>query len=294
MLDKPIVGVDIGGTNMNLGIVQNGQVVKRMKIPTPALEPKDVVIECLLGGIAQISQGYDVVGIGIGVPGLLDVQAGVIYDLVNIPSWNEVYLADAVRERFGLDVFLVNDANSYVLGEKLYGDGLKYKNIAGITLGTGLGVGFVFNDQLYSGILSSAGELGAIPYLHHNYEHYCSGKFFVREFGVDGSEVYNRALEGDSLAKGIFKQYGSHVGYLVKYLLHTVSPDAILFGGSIKDAFPFFADSMYKVLNTFPYKRILNNLHIDKSSMDDVAILGAAAVYEMNSLQNENVLNELT
>lgn len=287
MSEKAIVGVDIGGTSINVGIVRNGQVITRSSVATPALEAKEAVIATITRTIAQISGPYEIEGIGVGVPGLMDEQAGVVYDLVNIPSWDEVHLAEAIREVFKVEVYLVNDANGFAVGEKLYGEGRKYGSIAGITLGTGLGVGFIFNDQLHSGIMSSAGELGAMPYLHHNYEHYCSGKFFINEFGLKGSEVYELAMKGDVLARGIFTQYGMHLGHLVKHLLHIVAPEAVFFGGSIKDAFPLFSHAMWKILDTFPYRRILNNLVVEKSRMDDVAILGAAAVYEMNSLQSE-------
>lgn len=290
MSSNTIVGVDIGGTNISIGIVRDGQVIEKNRIATPALEAKQVVIDTVIQGIAELSGNYDIVGIGVGVPGLLDERAGIVYDLVNIPSWDEVHLADAISEYFKVNVFLTNDANSYVVGEKLYGMGSSYRSIAGVTLGTGLGVGFIFNDQLHSGIMSCAGELGAMPYLHHNYEHYCSGKFFVNEFGLSGSEVYSRAIEGDAVAKGIFLQYGIHIGHLVKHLLHVVGPEAVFFGGSIKESFPFFEASMWEVLDTFPYRRILNNLVIKKSHMDDVAILGAAAVYEMNGVNSEEVM----
>ncbi|UII25417.1 ROK family protein [Fulvivirga maritima] len=282
MSNKTLVGVDIGGTSINIGLVEAGQLIKKLKVATPAQEAKEVVIKALLDGIENIKAGHEVQGIGIGVPGLLDAKQGIIYDLVNIPSWDEVHLAKEVSEHFGIEVFLANDANCFVVGEKIYGKGNKYNSIAGVTLGTGLGMGFVFNEQLHSGIMSAAGEVGAIPYMLHNYEHYCSGKFFTREFGLDGNVVFQKALDGHAVSKGIFKQFGLHLGHLFKYLLHIVAPEAIFIGGSIKDAYPFFSDAMWEVLHTFPYKRVVDNLIVEKSEMNDVAIMGAAAVCAMN------------
>ncbi|MBL3655877.1 ROK family protein [Fulvivirga sediminis] len=282
MSNRTIVGVDIGGTSINIGLVEAGQLVKKLKVATPAQEAKDVVIKALLDGIESIKSGHEVQGIGIGVPGLLDTERGIVYDLVNIPSWKELHLAKEVSKYFNTEVFIGNDANCFVVGEKMYGRGDRYNSIAGVTLGTGLGMGFVFNEQLHSGIMSAAGEVGAIPYMLHNYEHYCSGKFFSREFGLDGDVVFQEALAGHAVSKGIFRQFGLHLGHLFKHLLHIVAPEAIFIGGSIKDAYPFFSDAMWEVLHTFPYKRVIDNLIVEKSEMNDVAIMGAAAVCDMN------------
>ncbi|UII20881.1 ROK family protein [Fulvivirga ligni] len=291
MSNKAVIGVDIGGTTISIGVIQEGQLVKKMQLDTPAMESKQVIINVLLDGIEEISEGYTIEGVGIGVPGLLDAGNGIIYDLINIPSWNEVYLSDAVQARFKVDVYLANDANCFAVGEKIYGGGARYKSIAGLALGTGLGVGFVFNGQLHTGIMSAAGEVGAIPYMLHNYEHYCSGKFFKKEFGLDGKTVFQKAMEGHEISRGIFKQYGLHLGHLLKYLLHVVAPEAIFIGGSIKDAYPLFEESMWDVLHTFPYKRVIDNLVVEKSEMNEVAIMGAAAVCEMNIQIKENLSN---
>lgn len=288
-MEKRIVGVDIGGTSINVGLVQNGLLVRQAKVKTPAREGRDVVINAVIEGIKEVAEGNELSGIGIGVPGLLDAKQGIVYDLVNIPSWSEVHLAQAIQDQFKVEVFLANDANCFVVGEKIYGKGRDYDSIAGITLGTGLGIGFVFNNQLHTGIMSAAGEVGAIPYMMHNYEHYCSGKFFQKEFGLDGNEVFHRAMEGHQVSKGIFRQYGLHLGYLIKHLLHVVAPQAILIGGSIKDAYPLFMDGVWEVLHAFPYKRVIDNLVIEKSELHDVAVMGAAAVYEISSMPQECV-----
>lgn len=281
--DQNIVGVDIGGTKINMGIVNNGSVVKKVKLDTPTYESKDFIVNFIIDGIIKLIEGVEIVGIGIGVPGLLDETNGIVYDVINIPSWQEVHLADAIKTRIKHDVWITNDANSFVLGEKHYGKGQHHKNFVGITLGTGLGVGFIINDQLHSGIMSSAGELGVIPYLDHDYEHYCSGQFFKNEFGMSGVEVYEQAINGNPVAQQLYYQYGRHLGNLVKHILHVLAPEAICFGGSIKDAFHLFETSMWETLETFPYQRVIEKLVIEKSDMNDIAILGAAGLYKMRS-----------
>ncbi len=293
MTDKKIVGVDIGGTSINAGLVENGKVIKKYKSATPSKEAKEVVIEAVGDTIREVAEGQDIEGIGIGVPGLVDMGNGIVYDLVNIPSWDEVHLAKSMQDTFGVDVYLANDANCFAVGEKIYGIGQSYDSIVGITLGTGLGMGFIFNHTLHSGLMSAAGEVGAIPYMLHDYEHYCSGKFFQREFGLDGNLVFQQAMEGHEISSGIFKQFGHHLGHLIKYLLHMVAPKAVIIGGSIKDAFPMFEDSLWEVLDTFPYKRVLEDFVVEKSEMNEVAIMGAAAVYEMMKEPAGNKLEDI-
>lgn len=290
MSNQNIVGVDIGGTKVCIGIINDGKILEKIQLATPAKEDKYVVINTIVGGISSLIKGKKVDGIGVGVPGLLNDKKGIVYDLNNIPSWQEVHLADAIRNQLKLEVYLTNDANSFALGERYYGKGKEYDNFVGITLGTGLGVGFIINGQIFSGLLSSAGELAVIPYLHHNFEYYCSSQFFLNEFGVSGAEVFERALDGDQMALGLFRQHGQHLGHLIKHLLHVMAPEAIFIGGSVREAFPFFEQSMWETLQAFPYKRVLNDLVIEKSEIDDVALLGAAALFEMRRNEHEENL----
>ncbi|MBU2912900.1 MULTISPECIES: ROK family protein [Reichenbachiella] len=278
-----IVGVDVGGSTINLGVIRNGEIVKKISVPTPAQESKDVVVDAIIAGIEQVSMGFDILGIGIGVPGLVDEKRGIVYQVTNIPSWDEVHLVDSISEHFGLEVCLTNDANCYVLGEKFHGKGKPYDSVVGITLGTGLGVGLVINGSLHAGLMSCAGELAVLPYLAHNYEHYCSGQFFQKEHGEEGKVLFAQAAAGDERALRIMAELGTHIGQLVKLTLHILSPEAIFFGGSIKDCFPYFEASMREVLKTFPYQRVLDLLVIDYSGEADMALLGASAIFEMRN-----------
>src|SRR5690606_10392508 len=120
---------------------------------------------------------YDFVGIGIGIPGLVDSSNGIALGLANIPSFQHVELKKFLTGRFSKPVFVNNDANCFAIGVHKYGVGKSFKSLVGITLGTGVGGGIVINGQLYSGLFSAAGEWCSAPYLDHNFEYYCSGKF---------------------------------------------------------------------------------------------------------------------
>lgn len=272
-----IVGIDLGATNIHLGIVQNSKVTKEIQIPTLASASKPEIIANLISGIERLgSGGFD--GIGIGVPGLVDEEKGVIFDVFNIPAWKEVHLKQDLESYFKIPVRITNDANVFALGEKFFGKGGPYKNMVGVTLGSGLGTGIIVDDKLYSGSYSSAGELGLIPYKGKTVEDYCSGKFFQGEYGMKGEEVYSLAQKGDDSALEIFREFGRHLGYALNILLIVLSPEAIFLGGSISKSFKYYENSLKETLKTFPFKKVLDQLVLEPSQTSNISILGAAAL----------------
>lgn len=272
-----IIGIDIGATKTHIGVVKDSRVIEEITFPTSATAPKNQIISEIIQGIEQVTtSGFS--GIGIGVPGLVDEEKGIIYDLWNIPSWQEVHLKKALEDHFKIPVKITNDANTFVLGEKKYGKGKSFKNFVGITLGTGFGSGIIINHELYSGTLSSAGELADLPYLDKTIEDYCSGKFFQNKYGLEGRKVHEMAKAGDPEAFKIFNEYGNHLGNAIKLILNVLSPEAVFLGGSISQSFSFFEDSLREKIATFPFKRVIKNLEIAPSEISNVAILGSAAL----------------
>lgn len=290
-MKKRIVGVDIGATKIKLGLVINSEVVEEIKIPTQAQSSEDQIIEHIIAGIEDLA-GQDFDGIGIGVPGLIDEDKGVIYDLLNIPSWKEVHLKEKLEGHFLKPVRITNDANVFAVGEKFFGAGKRFKNLVGITLGTGLGTGIIIHDQLYSGTLSSAGEIGSIPYLDSTIENYCSGKFFLEQYGLKGNEVFKRAQANDEDALKIMEEFGRHLGNAVKIVLNVLSPEAIFFGGSISKAFKYFEPSLMRSVNEFPFKRVLERLVIEPSHTSNISILGAAALIASEDSVEKKEINQ--
>ena len=280
MINQKLIGIDIGATKMHVGVVDNGKVTDEVYVPTSSKAPEMQVVSELIEGIEKIFS-KEVNGIGVGVPGLVDPDQGVVYDLWNIPSWKEVPLKKYLEEHFKIPVFLTNDANTFVLGEKTYGDGKPFRNMVGITLGSGFGTGIIIHNELYSGSYSSAGELADIPYLDGNIEDYCSGKFFRKKFEVNGSDLYKMAKENDEEALTILHEYGGHVGNAIKLILSILSPEAVFLGGSVSGSYEFFKEGLYEKVNTFPFKRVLNKLTIKPSQVKNISILGAAALVNM-------------
>ena len=282
MDNKKVIGLDIGGTKIHLGVVQAGKIIAELKRPTSAQASKEKIIAEIIEGIESLMED-SITGIGIGVPGLVDEQNGIVYGVQNIPSFTEVHLKKSIEDYFGKPVYLTNDANSFVLGEKLYGRGQAFSNIVGLTLGTGLGGGIILNNQLYSGTLSSAGEFGGIPYIDKTLEDYCSGKFFRNQFGLSGGEVHKQVQQGNAGAQNIMDQFGRHLGNSLKIILFALSPEAIFLGGSVSKCFSFFEATMRESLQAFPFKQITEQLVIECSTMHNGAVLGAAALVHLKS-----------
>jgi glucokinase len=285
MKHQSIIGIDVGGTKIRVGKVVDGNVVVEVNIPTLAHRSENEIIGDIIKAIKQIIDN-EVIGVGIGVPGLLDAENGIVYDVTNIPSWKEAHVKEQIEAAVNTKVYMTNDANCFVLGEKVYGLGASYANLVGITLGTGVGAGIMANNQLCTGVLSVAGEVGSIPYLNSNFEDYCSGKFFPKFYGISGRDAHCRAMSGDIAAQKMFDEYGEHIANLISIILYSVGPEMIVLGGSGAQSFELFEPSLRATLNKFPFKRIIDRLIIKVSSLENTAVLGAAALV----YQNERVL----
>lgn len=277
-MEKSVIGVDIGATKMHIGLVKGAKVVKDFVLPTSNNGEKDQIILELIAGIEKVASS-EVSGIGIGVPGLIDEEKGVIYDLSNIPSWKEVFLKRELEQHFKIPVKITNDANTFALGVKKFGKGKPYKNMVGITLGSGFGTGIIINDKLYSGTLSGAGELSKIPYLDTTIEDYCSGKFFPARFGLEGNKLQEMAQKGDEQALKGFSEFGVHVGRAIKTIVHILAPQAVFLGGSIANSFSFFEQSLRSEVDSFPLERIGKQLVLERSSIN-VSVLGSAGLID--------------
>ena len=164
------IGVDLGGTNIRVGLVDQEHLVSKATAPCPKDEEK-VVLEQILSLIRkQISD--DVSSIGVGVPSVVDRERGIVYNVANIPSWKEVHLKQILEEEFHRPAYINNDANCFTLGEHHFGEGRNYKDFIGLTIGTGVGTGLVLNGKLYNGHNTGAGEVGSLPFKEKDYEHF--------------------------------------------------------------------------------------------------------------------------
>lgn len=134
------IGVDLGGTNMRAGRIVGDRLVAQGSAPTPKdAADCEETLEALIEVIRSVWD-ESVVAIGIGVPSVVDREKGIVYNVVNIPHWEEVHLKEILEACFSVPVYVDNDANCFALGERIFGEGKTVDNFVGLTLGTGLGV----------------------------------------------------------------------------------------------------------------------------------------------------------
>lgn len=275
-----LIGIDLGGTKVNVGLVKDGEIIssRKEKLPTSSKDQWDV-INLIIELTKELIENTKIDGIGIGVPSILDRENGIIHEVQNIPTWKEVHLADILKKEFNVPVFIDNDANCFSLGEHYFGLGKNCKNLVGLTLGTGMGAGIITNSHLMSDANGGAGEFGMIPYLDGEFEDYCSGKFFKRFYNLNGEELLQLANQGDAKAIEAFDEFGTHLGNAIKTILYAVDPQKIIIGGSVVNSAKYFNTSLKKCLSSFAYKKTLENIEVIYSNTPNIAILGATSLY---------------
>ncbi|MEM7084608.1 MAG: ROK family protein [Bacteroidota bacterium] len=276
-MNGEVIGIDLGGTNFKIGIVKNGQVNHERQSAVNSTMDEGELLEILYQLIDDTITS-ETKAIGIGVPGIVDPDAGVIYDIQNLPAWKEVPLLNLLEDRYNVSVCLNNDANCFALGEKMYGDGKSYQNLIGLSIGTGIGMGVIIRDQLYHGEMCGAGEIAMIPYKDGIIESYASSFFFSDHYQKSGKEMYEMAKRGEPIALDAFREFGIHLGETIKIILYLFAPEAIILGGSISKAHVFFQASLESTVATFLYPKQVEHLQIMVSNRSNLPILGAAAL----------------
>ena len=271
------IGVDIGGTNLRAGIEVGGMITRQHQVLLKNKESLSSTLLQLMDLIRPLTK-YPVKGIGIGVPSVVNVDKGIVYNVMNIPSWEEVALKDIMQNEFNLPVSINNDVNCFILGEHRFGLAQKYKSVIGMTIGTGLGSGIIIDNHLYAGNNCGAGEIGMLPYRDSILENYVSNRFFEDNLGINAFDAHKAAIDGKSNALETWKEFGVHLGAVIKALMYTYDPEAIVLGGSITKANQFFKPSMLESLRDFAYPESIRRLTLLLSEDDNIALLGASAL----------------
>src|SRR5450755_10538 len=171
MNDKKIIGIDLGATNIRGGLVNGSRL---SEIISRRINNSGSVEDVLTDVFAIIESLIDsnTAAIGIGVPSVVDVKQGIVYDVQYIPSWKEVHLKKIIEDRYRIPVLVNNDANCFAIGEYYFGKGAGQENMIRLTICTGLGAGIIINRRLYAGSNGGAGEFGMVDCQGHCYEYF--------------------------------------------------------------------------------------------------------------------------
>lgn len=278
MNGSKVIGVDLGATNVRAAEIDNGQLGEILAARIRSHGAEEEVLEDMFAVLDKVMHP-GINGIGIGVPSVVDVAKGIVYDVQYIPSWKEVPLKSIMEDRYHVPVIVNNDANCFALGEYYFGKGRGYDDMIGLAVGTGIGAGLIINRKLYSGANCGAGEFGMVQYLDHCFEYYACGQFFNNVYNTDGQVVFERARNGNPGALGWYREMGVHLGNTIKMIMYTYDPSLIIMGGSLRHAYPFFRETMWQQISSFAFTRSIDKLRIELSELENSAILGAAGLY---------------
>ena len=314
-MQKPyVLGLDMGGTNSVLGVVDaRGHVLGRTSIKTQAYKDINDYVNALYEEAEKIIEplgGMEMVrGIGAGVPNG-NFYTGYIQEAMNLP-WQTVPFAQLVSERFGLPCRITNDANAAAMGEMTYGAAKGMKNFIMITLGTGVGSGIVIDGNVVYGHDGFAGELGHTTAVRGENARPCNcGKMgcleayasatgvartakeiltsttketLLRQLDVDNitsKDVYDAAEQGDEVAKEIFDFTGTILGQQLADFIAFSAPEAIVLFGGLTKSGDWIKRPIEQAMNNNVLPLWKNKVKVLFSDLKeaDAAVLGASAL----------------
>jgi len=264
-MSKLVIGADLGGTNIKVGLVDDvGAVRGRLSVPTPGPdEGARAIPEAIAAAARQCVDAAglsldNVAGMGLGSPGPLDLEAGTVGHTVNLPSLRNAPLRDWTREALGLPVTLENDANAAALAEHWLGAGRGCATLVLLTLGTGVGGGIVLDGHICHGGFGVAGEIGHMTIMMDGppcdcgsrgcLEQYASATAMARRMresiaaGAETSladhaetltakDIHIAALAGDAVARENIEQTGRYLGIGIGNIMHILNPEVIALSG---------------------------------------------------------------
>jgi glucokinase len=277
------IGVDLGGTNLRIAAVStDGQMLERVTLGTNLASGPDHLIGEMCGAILGLSAKYrsggSFLGVGAGIPGIIDMESGTVRKSANLPGWSGYPVREEIERRIKSQFILENDGNMAALGEKWLGAARKVPSMAMLTLGTGIGGAIVLDGKVWHGMNGMAGEFGHVPIEpegvpcgcggHGCAERYASATAIVRmareaiasgaatalaeaansDAEFSAHTIYNLAMQGDEDARQIFRRFGKALGFLLAGMVNGLNLEMYVIGGGVSSAWEAFAPSMFSEL----------------------------------------------
>ncbi|MCE5258988.1 MAG: ROK family protein [Chloroflexi bacterium] len=254
-MTETIIGLDIGGTKT--AVVEgscDGEILTKRQAPTAPHEGFEAVFVRICALVSEAladsaQSGREPAALSVSIGGPLDIARGIIYSPPHLPGWDAIPLRDLLMERFKLPTFVEHDGNAGAIAEWRFGAGRGTHNLIFLTMGTGLGGGFILNDRVYRGATDLAGEVGHMriartgPLVYGkrgSWEGYCAGPAFAwmaqRMYpadwgrGITTPEVVRLALAGDQRALAVVQRVGAYFGRGLAVLADIINPEMIVVG----------------------------------------------------------------
>ncbi len=300
-----MIGVDLGGTNLRTALLsQDGEVLDKRKEATHATQGWHKVIARLIENIRQqqnigIQKGMAVAAVGVGAPGVIQIDTGIVVKSPNFPDWNNLPLKAELERELRIPVFIENDANAAALGEQWRGAGRGIESMILLTLGTGVGGGIVLNNRIWQGADGMAGEIGHMTLIPDGrlcgcgntgcLEMYASARGIVQNYrealaatgthDVTAEQVYQAARNGEDAALRAMREMGRMLGIGIANLINIFNPQMIVLGGGVKDAWELFMGTMQEEILHRAFRIPAERTRIVPSLLgDDAGMIGSAAV----------------
>jgi len=302
-----VIGVDLGGTNLRTALLSvDGDILDKRKEPTHAADGWKKVVGRLVNNINQQraiaeQRGMHVVAVGVGAPGIIQMDKGIVVKSPNFPDWNNLPLRDELEKALHVPVIIENDANAAALGEQWLGAGCGIDSMILLTLGTGVGGGIVLNNKIWQGADGMAGEVGHMTLIPDGrqcgcgntgcLEMYASARGIVQSYreasGMTGAAqdsavtsqmVYQGARNGDPVSLRVMKEMGRLLGIGIANLINIFNPQMIVLGGGVKDAWDLFIGATHEEIMRRAFQVPAERTKIVPSLLgDDAGMIGAAA-----------------
>lgn len=303
------IGIDLGGTNIAGGLVSDdGTLVLKKSVPTDSSRGELGICEDIVSLIRDLTAETEekITSVGVGVPGYVDDETGVVVYCNNIP-FEDTHLAEYITKETSLPAFIGNDANAAVLAEARAGVAKNFENVVMITLGTGIGSGLVFNNKIFTGCNGGAGELGHICLYPDGipcscgrqgcYELYASATALKRQTqkamennpdsilwdiakstgGVTGKTAFDAMRAGDETGKAVVDEYIHYLSLGLLDVVNLLQPDAVIFGGGLSKEGENILAPLREILNKKSYCRSRKHPELLIAELgNDAGIIGAA------------------
>lgn len=293
-----VVGIDLGGTNLRGAVIDlEGNFLTRSSTYSPTLLSKVDGVEKIrkeIGGLLEqgISRGYRPVGIGVGIPGVLN-KDGVLTQSPNLQNLAGINWRKELGGSFSLPLKMDNDANMYTMGEGWRGAAQGVEDFCCLTLGTGLGGGIVIRGKLYRGAYGTAGEIGHMVIDEDGLPCYCGNRGCLEAYASNAGilrraaelgqeakssyELYEAARQGQRLAQEIFQEMGRYLGVGMANLVNIFNPAMIVLGGNVAGAWEYFISSALDEMKGRAFRYPMESVEVVKGMLgDDAALWGCA------------------
>ncbi len=312
-MEKWLIGVDLGGTTTKLAFITcDGEIVHKWEIPTDTSNKGQNITKNIAKAIdeklAELGENKDrILGIGMGAPGPVNTEMGVIYEAVNL-GWSNYPLQEELAKETGLSVIVENDANIAAVGEMWKGAGSGAKDLVCITLGTGVGGGVIANGSLVQGASGAAGEIGHITVVANNgYNCNCGktgcletvasatgivrvalekiGEFpnsalaviLNQEGKITAKDVATCAQQGDEYAVMVLDRVTNYLGLSLANVASVLNPEKIVIGGGVSKAGDILLNSINKYFQQYSFVRVRESTSLAIATLgNDAGVIGAA------------------